>query len=149
MKNKTVSFEELYPLILEKIEGGYEFSFHAFGRSMLPFIHNGTDLVTLGPVVGPIEKNDVVFYRRDNGKFILHRVIRVRKNSFDLCGDNQYCVEKGIRKDQILAKLVRLERDGKEIDTKSAKATLFCALLPARRFMIHLISFLRNRLGRQ
>lgn len=146
MKHKKVSFEDLYPLILDTVDAGNEFSFIAFGQSMLPTIRNGLDLVTLGPVKDNLCKNDIIFYRRNSGQFVLHRIVRVGEDSFDLCGDNQYCIEKGIHREQIIAKLVRLERNGETLSPAALSSRLFCALLPLRRFWIHGKSFLKSRL---
>ncbi|MDO5436494.1 MAG: hypothetical protein Q4G19_09010 [Clostridia bacterium] len=47
-------------------------------RCKYEFIHlrGGRDGILLTAVSGPLKKNDVVLYRRANGQFILHRIIR-------------------------------------------------------------------------
>lgn len=145
--NKKVRFEELFPIIEETISAGNQFSFCAFGKSMLPFIRDGKDTVTLGPVVGDVKSGDVIFYRRDNKQFVLHRVIRVREDgTCDLCGDNQYIIEKGVRPDQIIAILVRLERNGKEIRLHSPSVRIRRFFLPLRRFILHVKSAVKRRI---
>ena len=145
--NKRVNFEELFPIIEETIKSGNQFTFCAFGISMLPFIRNGKDIVTLGPIKSELKKNDIIFYRRANGQFVLHRIInKASDESFDLCGDNQYYIEKGICTKQIIAKLDCLERNGKQIDLSSFKVRLWCFLLPLRRFLLHVKSAIRWRL---
>ena len=147
MNCKKVSFENLYPIIERTIQAGNEFSFCAFGSSMLPFIRNGKDLVTLGPVSDEFKKNDVIFYRRANGQFVLHRIVAAHEHGvYDLCGDNQGYVEKGISSRQIIAKLVRLERNEKEINLNSFPAKLWYLWLPAHRFLIHVKCALRRRI---
>ena len=147
MNHKKVTFEDLYPIIENTIKAGNEFSFCAFGSSMLPFIRNGKDLVTLGPVSEKLKKRDVIFYRRANGQFVLHRIVAVRENGiYDLCGDNQGYVEKGISHNQIIAKLTRIERDGKEVRLDSFSAKLWYLWLPAHRFLIHVKCALHRRL---
>ena len=148
MISKKVSFENLYPIIESTIKRGNEFSFCAFGRSMLPFIRDGKDVVTLGPTTDSLKVNDVVFYRRDNGQFVLHRIIRARRDgTYDLCGDNQGYVEKGVEPRQIIAKLVRIERNGKTVSLRSFSAKLWYLRLPVRRFLIHVKCALRRRLS--
>lgn len=145
--NKKASFEELYPIIQETVEQGNSFSFCAFGRSMLPYIRNGKDLVVLGPTQNPIKRHDVVFYRRDNGRFVLHRVLKVYPDgSCDLCGDNQFSIEKGIRAHQIIAKLIRVERNGRVILPNSFSSKAFCFFLPLRRFYLHVKSSVKHRI---
>ncbi len=145
---KEVSFAELFPLIEEKIRGGASISFTAYGNSMLPLIHGGEDTVTLSPVENGIQKHDIVFYRRKSGSFVLHRVIRgSAEQGFTLCGDNQYYLEKGVKKEQIVAKLSALEHKGKKKDLASLSYRIYILFLPLRRFWIHCRAFLKARLG--
>lgn len=147
--NKKVSFEELFPLIKQKIDEESEISFCAFGTSMLPFIHDGSDLVTLGPIRSPLKKNDIVFYRRANGQFVLHRIVKVKDtNTLLLCGDNQFVIEKDIHPQQIIARLVRLERDGRAISLSSPQAILWSCHLPIRRLALRIRSSLAIRCKR-
>ena len=136
--NKKVRFEELYPLIQETIGNGDTVSFCAFGVSMLPFIRNGKDLVTLGPVLQKLAVNDIIFYRRKSGQFVLHRIVKIYPDgSFGLCGDNQYHIENEITQEQVIAKLVGLNRKGKEISLTSPLVRVWCFFLPFRRFFLN------------
>lgn len=148
--HKKVRFEDLFPIIQEKISSGDSFTFCAFGVSMLPFIRNGKDLVTLGPIHDALSKNDIIFYRRENGQFVLHRIVKVcADGSYNLCGDNQFRIEKGIRKSQIIAKLDRLERNGKEISSDSLFSKIWCFFLPIRRFILHVKRSVMNRVKKR
>lgn len=72
------------------------------GTSMLPLLRERIDTVKL---VAPtnIKKHDVVLYMRNDKTLVLHRIIRVHKNSFTMCGDNQCILEKHIKRSQIIA----------------------------------------------
>ncbi len=71
------------------------------GKSMWPMLRNRVDTVKL---VKPItlKKYDVILYLRKNGQYVLHRIIKVRKNDFILSGDNQWQKEPGITQDMII-----------------------------------------------
>jgi len=141
MNNSTlkVSFAELFPLIEEEIQKGNSFSFTANGNSMLPFLKGGQDRVTLSPVNSPVGKGDVLFYRRDGGAFVLHRVVRVLDGeNFLTCGDNQFVLEK-ITRGQVIARLESVTRKSKNYPCASLSHRVWCVLLPLRR------SFLRMR----
>lgn len=102
---KQINMEELAPVIIETVTNGGVFRLYPKGESMLPTIKETEDSVIL---VKPEELNkyDVVLYRRDDGKYVLHRIVRVNKdNSFDMCGDNQYIFEKNVSRCNILAKV--------------------------------------------
>ncbi len=140
--NKTVkvSFSEIYPILAEKLKDGKTFSFCAEGVSMHPYIKGGKDIVTLGPVTEKLKKDDVVFYQRKNGQFVLHRIIKISdSNDILLCGDNQFLIEKGISKDQIFALLLKVEKDSRIISPEDFKSKLWCKFLPLRRFSLRIL----------
>lgn len=145
MNKVKVSFRDLQPIISETISRGDSFTFTAFGNSMKPTIRGGMDRVTLSPIDAPIKKNDILFYQRDNGDFILHRAIRVSENQILFCGDNQYGIESITNPNAILAKLTCIERDGKAIKPDSFFQRLYVTLLPMKRAYLRFRSKIINR----
>ncbi|MCQ2209030.1 MAG: S24/S26 family peptidase [Paludibacteraceae bacterium] len=88
------------------------------GDSMLPLIRQGRDKVIIVPKPeGRLKKYDVPLYRRDNGKYVLHRVMRVRTNDYVICGDNRWRCETGIGDQHIIGVLSGVIRKGKTIKT--------------------------------
>lgn len=83
------------------------------GSSMTPFLVHGRDTVYLSKVQGLLKKGDMVLYRRDNGAYILHRICRVDGETYTLVGDAQTRLEKGVRQDQVLARVSAVCRKGK------------------------------------
>ncbi len=67
------------------------------GNSMLPLIEEGKDTVKIVPVTVPLKKYDVILYRRPNGKYVLHRIVKITKKGYVLCGDNQVGLEKYVK----------------------------------------------------
>ena len=98
---------ETYESILKK-QGSLLFTPH--GNSMQPLLKNGENPVVLLPVTQPLKKGDVAFYKRQNGQYVLHRVVGVRKNGYDCCGDNQSALEKGVTEQMILARMAGFYR---------------------------------------
>lgn len=143
--NKVIStsFAQLYPLIADAVEKGNSFTFTAFGSSMMPYIRNGKDQVTLSRITDTPKVGDVVFYRRDDKAFVLHRIIKKEKDFFILCGDNQYTHEK-IKSTQIIAKLKEIHRNGKRIDPNGFSTKLFVFFLPVRRLYLHGLHFIKR-----
>ncbi len=134
-----VNFSQLFPIICKKMQEGASFQFTAFGSSMKPYIRGGIDCVTLSPVDRNIKKNDIVFYRRENGSFVLHRIIKVLPDhTYLLCGDNQFNKERGVTREQIFAILTKLERNGKHRSLHSLSSRLWCIILPVRRLYLHI-----------
>ena len=130
MNNIKISFAEILPVMREKLDENGEVTFTVSGTSMQPMVIDRKDTVTLKKATFPLKKYDVPFYRRDNGQFVLHRVVKIQKNGNYVCrGDNQTANEPNVRDDQIIAVLTSFERDGKFVDVnKSFKYKIYCRL---------------------
>ena len=72
----VVSMEELVPLIREVLSNGQSVRFSPKGTSMLPMLRQGIDSVVLSPVTCRLKKYDIPLYQRDDGSYILHRIIK-------------------------------------------------------------------------
>lgn len=84
------------------------------GFSMMPMLRQHRDLVVISKIAEPLKKNDVILFKR-NGKYILHRIVRVREDSVDTAGDHNWWKEHNVRTDEIKGILTAFVRDGKEI----------------------------------
>ena len=114
---KTVPLAELWPIIAEVLDGGGQFTITITGNSMSPFVYEYRDQAVLAPLGNrKIRKGDIVFYQRDNGQFVMHRVYAVdRDGVMTLAGDAQWTLEPGIRPDQLRAFVPRVVCKGKEV----------------------------------
>ena len=114
------------------------------GDSMMPLIKQDRDLLIIKPVQGRLKKYDVPLYKRDSGQYVLHRILKVRKNDYVICGDNRWVKEYGIRDRHIIGVLVAVIRNGKEVSVNNWKykvyVHLWCDLFPLRAMMVHVIS---------
>ncbi len=82
------------------------------GSSMLPFLKNGIDTVWLEQK-GAYKRGQIVFFRRENGAFILHRVRKLYPDGRMLMnGDAQVWCEI-IESSQALAAVTAVTRNGK------------------------------------
>ena len=133
MSNSSISLKEFWPVMQEVIESGGEFTFCPQGISMLPLIRPGVDNVIL---VKPenVGLGDAVFYQRDNGQFVLHRIVKIKNGEYVMCGDNQFFLEYGITDKHILAKMKAVIKDGKIIDATNKKYQRYIKKLPFTRF---------------
>jgi hypothetical protein len=96
------------------------------GTSMMPLLRQRHDLMVIEKK-GPERLHwlDVPLFKRDNGQYVLHRVMWVRKNDYVICGDNQWYLERGITDKHILGVLVQVDRDGKVLDMRSPKMRIY------------------------
>ena len=106
------------------------------GNSMAPFLVHGRDTVYLSRVTRPLKRGDMILYRRSSGVYVLHRIYRERNGSYDLVGDGQLGLEPGIRREQVLAIVKAVRRDGKLLRKGSFRWEFFehiwLTLLPLR-----------------
>ncbi|MDD6704507.1 MAG: S24/S26 family peptidase [Clostridiaceae bacterium] len=132
--SEKISLNEMAPLIRETLEKNGEVTFISAGRSMLPVIRDRKDAVTLVKPKREIKPGDIVFYQRDNGQFILHRVMFVNSDKYVMRGDNQWDNEYNIRRDQIIGVLKCFERNGKIHNVTDRDYLMYVKLLPLIRF---------------
>lgn len=143
----TVHIEEIMPLITERLSAGQSVCFSPRGISMLPMLKQGRDTVTLTAVTKPLKKYDIPLYRRDNGKYVLHRIIKIGE-SFTCIGDNQFTAEQDIKKEQIIAIVSAFTRNGKEYSVDNLCYKIYCRFWHFSRFPRRCIRALFLRIKR-
>lgn len=83
------------------------------GVSMMPLLRQGRDLMIIERPQGRLKRLDVPLYKREDGRYILHRVLRVKSWGYIICGDNCYTREH-VPEDQIIGVLTAVRRRGKD-----------------------------------
>ena len=117
-----LNMESLLPFIEEAFNRGVDFQIPITGTSMNPLLYQNRDFVKIIKPVLPLKLGDIPLYRRDDGAFVLHRVVGINADGgYIMCGDNQFFLEKGITDKHILAKMKALIRDGQIIDDTNPK----------------------------
>lgn len=143
----TVPMESLAEVIKLQLENGGRANLPVTGSSMMPLFYSRRDSVTLIPVDGQQKKGEIILYRRENGMYVLHRIIKAEQDFYICCGDNQY--EKEIVKhEQLIGVVDQFMRAGRTYSREHLSyrmyQTLLIGLFPLRRGYIAL----RRCLGR-
>lgn len=139
MNKQKFNLSEYDDTIREVLESGGEFRMYPSGTSMLPLLRQGKDSVSLIKPSGMLKRGDIAFYTRDNGAYILHRVVKSDNGSYTMCGDNQILLEKGVDHSHIIGIVNRIFRDDKPFNTNSASYKLYLWLW--RCFFIRRVFF--------
>ncbi len=131
---QLVTFEE----VLEK-DGVLVYT--NVGYSMMPLLRQHRDLIEIRKTgVERCKKYDAVLYKQ-SGKYILHRIIKVRPNDYVIVGDHCFRREYGITDKQILGIMTRVIRDGKSIYPTDWKYKLYvhlwCDFYPVRAAILY------------
>ncbi|MBQ7344980.1 MAG: S24/S26 family peptidase [Oscillospiraceae bacterium] len=112
------------------------------GDSMMPLLRQGRDLMVIEQrPQGRCKRLDAVLYKRPNGKYVMHRILKVREHDYVICGDNRYTREFGVPDEWIIGVLTGVIRDGKkQISTRHWNYRLYvhlwCDFFWVRAFLI-------------
>lgn len=142
-QTRSVSLEALIPLFQERMAAGQSVRFAPRGVSMLPMLRPGIDTVVLSPAPEQLRKYDLPLYRRDDGHYVLHRVVQAGE-TITCIGDNQFRPEMGIRRDQVIAIVTGFSRSGRDYSVTHPGYRLYCRFWHHSRCIRH---FLRRALG--
>lgn len=147
MPNTSVWLEQLFPLMRERLVAGESVQFTPKGISMRPMIEGGRDQVVLSPLPEKLKKYDLPFYRRDDGRFVLHRIVKVGE-TYTCIGDHQLIYEHGVRRDQMIALATGLYRKGKYYSLDSFGYKLYSRFWHWTRPLRHIVHWCMNLLKR-
>ena len=126
--SEPIYIAEYDGLIREVLSSGGEFRLYPRGTSMLPLLRQGIDSVALRQLDRPPHKFDILFYRRADGSYILHRVKEVTANGLIMWGDNHTMLEYGVTDDMIIGYAARIFRGNKELDCQGLGYRLYLRL---------------------
>lgn len=113
------------PLIEERLAAGQSVRFGPRGTSMLPMLRQGIDTVVISPLPGKLKKYDLPLYKRANGQFVLHRIVKA-KDTYTCIGDNQFSYEHGVQQEQLIAYVTAFYRGNRRIKTSSPGYRIYC-----------------------
>ena len=88
------------------------------GDSMMPLLRNTRDVVKIVPAKGILKKYDLPLYKRPTGEYVLHRIVKVKKDHYIICGDNRFLREK-VPFDWIIGVAESIFRDDLEVTVDS------------------------------
>ncbi len=140
MPDAVVRLAQVWPLMQERMDAGESVQFTPQGISMRPMLDGGRDQVVLSALPGKLKRYDLPLYRRDDGKFVLHRIVRAGK-TYTCIGDNQFVYERGLRQDQMLAVVTGFYRKGKFCAVNGFGYRMYCRLwcwTRPVRYVVHL-----------
>ena len=137
MKLNISDFEDI---MLEAFKNDLEFVLPLHGTSMNPFFHTGDQVVLKKSEA--YKKLDCVLYKRENGQYVFHRILKIKKGIYYIAGDNQTTLEE-VNDNQILAKMIGYIIDGKHNKKDNKKFKLFSFLW--KSFLLRKIYHLLKR----
>lgn len=148
-EEKAIKSEYLIPEISALLEAGSSVKLKVMGDSMHPFLRHMIDSVLLEmPKELFLKKGDIVMIKRDNGKYAMHRIIKVKTDCFYMVGDAQQGLEGPLYKNQVVAVIKSIYRKEKEISCNNffykLLSMIWMLVLPFRYFILKSYKFLRR-----
>lgn len=86
MSNRT-------PALEEQVRSGRPVVSFTVGDSMEPLLHNRSTRVVICKTARPLHPGELPLYRRPDGQFIMHRIIRTDDSHYYTRGDNRCGLE--------------------------------------------------------
>jgi signal peptidase len=134
-RGKLIGDQDLLSQLSEDLLSlGLGVRFQAPGTSMHPTIRHG-DVITVEPAAPlKLKMGDIILYRLQKD-FIVHRIVNIEKRkdcgvTFILRGDASPTCDAPVKSEQVLGKIVCLERDHRTIDPYSLSVRLWTRLYP-------------------
>ena len=118
------------------------------GISMMPLLRQNKDLMVIRKITGPLKKNDAVLFKRPNGAYVLHRIIKVcGLGQYRIAGDNRWFAET-VPEEWIIGILTEVIKDGRRISVESEEYKAYLKKVPWHRFKLKLRRFPRAVMGK-
>lgn len=150
LNEKETTLAALMPLIRERLAAGQSIRFSPRGTSMLPMLREGIDSIVLSPLPEKLRKFDLPLYQREDGKYVLHRIIDAG-NTYICMGDNQFVPEPGLRREQMIGIVTAFYRGERKHTVTEAPYRLYCRFWhysrPLRHFLRRGMGWLRRKLS--
>lgn len=144
---KMVDTAQYVSVLRELVEEGKQVSMLIAGSSMSPFLCHYRDVIFFEKPGRDIRRGDMVFYQRDSGQYVMHRVYRTAPDGYYMVGDNQTEIEGPLQRDAIFALITKVNRKGKIMEPGDFWWDFFekvwIRIVPLRRPLIRLYTALK------
>ena len=141
---RKIDTQEYIGTLRELVLQGKEVRLTISGSSMSPFLIHERDSIVFRKPDRALKRGDMVFYQRDDGAFVMHRIRWVKPNGLYIIGDAQTETEGPVRPDQVFALITRVNRKGQWINPGDFWWWFFqhiwLNLIPVRRHIMALFN---------
>ena len=136
------------PLISDILKTADRVRFTVKGNSMYPLLRGNRDQVDVVKC-DKVRKYDIVLYRRENGAYVLHRVLKNQNGTLSIAGDFEQELEHPVYENQVIAKVDNVIREnGRVISCRNIFYRLYCTVwakaLKRRRRILRILKKLRK-----
>lgn len=142
---RRVDTDAYVSMLRDLVNEGKECRLLISGSSMAPFLVHERDSILFSKPDRELRRGDMVFYQRDNGQYVMHRILHVKPEGLYIIGDAQTEVEGPVKPEQVFALVTKVNRKGKWIGPGNFWwwffSTVWLRLFPIRRLILKLYPF--------
>lgn len=117
------------------------------GSSMTPFLVHERDSILFSKPDSPLKRGDMVFYQRENGQFVMHRILHVKPEGLYIIGDAQVEIEGPVNPSCVFARITKVNRKGKWIGPGQFWWWFFqhiwLSIIPLRPYILKIFSLIK------
>lgn len=122
--------------VVSRIADGERVRIRAKGNSMLPFIRDAKDEITLEKTnKQSFQKGRLLLVRLKDERYVLHRVKKINDSEILLQGDGNLSLLETCSRNDVIAEATIVFRNGKSISIGSFRWNLFRYLWPKNRLL--------------
>lgn len=145
MAKWSVPNDRLFSSVKDCLHRGQSIVIRIRGNSMLPFLRDNRDLVTLRAVApGDLKTGTIILFKYKT-KYLLHRIVKKKRTNFYLRGDNNWSFRfETCAAEDIQGVVVAIERNGRKIPCDSWKWR-FCSYLWMKSHPLRVMLFKGHR----
>ena len=145
---RKIDTNEYISTLRELTEEGREVGLTISGSSMSPFLIHERDYICFKKPDRELRRGDMVFYQRESGQFVMHRILKVKAEGYYIIGDAQTEIEGPVRREQIFAVITRVKRNDKWIQKGNFWWEFFehvwPCIIPLRRLVVRLYTKMKK-----
>lgn len=153
MEKKTINTREYVGLLKQLVEESETVSMRIVGSSMSPFLIHDRDLITFKAPERELKKGDMVFFQRESGQYVMHRIYAVKPDGYYMVGDAQTEIEGPISREQIFAVIIKVRRKDKWMEPGDFWWDFFervwINIIPVRKAVVVFYSLVYKLRGRK
>ena len=146
---REIDIHEYMPILIDLINNGSTVPLLVSGNSMSPFLVHHRDMIFISKPNDKLKKGDIVFFKRLNGEYVVHRIHHFDKfGQLFIIGDGQTIIEGPVDPKQIFGIVNCIKRKNKVINKKSLYWIFFkyawIRLIKVRRIIISVYTKIIN-----
>lgn len=144
---RKLDTDALISTLRDLVNQGQEVRIVISGNSMAPFLIHERDSIVFSKPDSPLKRGDMVFYQRENGQFVMHRILHVKPEGLYIIGDAQVEIEGPVDPSCVFARITKINRKGKWIGPGQFWWWFFqhiwLSIIPLRPYIIKLLSLIK------